>query len=66
VAEVPTFDPRPSIVAQLATLISFYIEATGCCELSPAFVGSDAGGERAAAIYSLIGSAKLNGIDPEA
>jgi transposase len=30
------------------------------------FAGSDTGGERAAAIYSLIGSAKLNGIDPEA
>jgi transposase len=30
------------------------------------FAGSDTGGERAAAIYSLLGSAKLNGIDPEA
>jgi len=30
------------------------------------FAGSDAGGERAAAIYSLIASAKLNGMDPEA
>jgi hypothetical protein len=30
------------------------------------FAGSDAGGERAAAVYSLIGSAKLNGLDPEA
>ena len=30
------------------------------------FAGSDAGGERAAAIYSLIGSAKLNRLDPEA
>jgi transposase len=30
------------------------------------FAGSDAGGERAAAIYSLTGSAKLNGLDPEA
>ena len=30
------------------------------------FVGSDAGGHRAAAIYSLIGSAKLNNLDPEA
>jgi transposase len=30
------------------------------------FCGSDTGGERAAAIYSLIGSAKLNGLDPEA
>jgi transposase len=30
------------------------------------FCGSDAGGERAAALYSLIGSAKLNSLDPEA
>jgi len=30
------------------------------------FAGSDAGGERAAAIYSLVGSAKLNGHNPEA
>jgi len=30
------------------------------------FAGSDSGGERAAAIYSLIGTAKLNGLDPEA
>jgi transposase len=30
------------------------------------FAGSNAGGERAAAMYTLIGSAKLNDIDPEA
>ena len=30
------------------------------------FAGSDKGGERAAAIYSLIETAKLNGLDPEA
>ena len=30
------------------------------------FCGSDAGGERAAALYSLIGTAKLNDIDPQA
>ena len=30
------------------------------------FAGSDRGGERAAAIYSLIATAKLNGIDPQA
>ena len=30
------------------------------------FCGSDAGGERAAAMYSLIGTAKLNDLDPEA
>jgi transposase len=29
------------------------------------FAGSNVGGERAAAMYSLIGSAKLNDIDPE-
>ena len=29
------------------------------------FAGSDAGDERAAANYSLIGTAKLNGLDPE-
>ena len=29
------------------------------------FAGSDRGGESAASIYSLIGTAKLNGIDPE-
>lgn len=30
------------------------------------FAGADSGGERAAAMYSLIGTAKLNGVDPEA
>lgn len=30
------------------------------------FAGSDAGGERAAAVYTLIETAKLNGLDPEA
>jgi transposase len=30
------------------------------------FAGSDSGGERAAAIYTLIETAKLNGLDPEA
>jgi transposase len=29
------------------------------------FVGSDAGGERAAIIYTLVESAKLYGLDPE-
>jgi IS66 C-terminal element len=30
------------------------------------FAGSDDGGDRAAAMYTLIGTAKLNDIDPEA
>jgi transposase len=30
------------------------------------FAGSDAGGERAAALYSLVGTAKLNSLDPDA
>jgi hypothetical protein len=30
------------------------------------FAGANSGGERAAAIYPLIGTAKLNGVDPDA
>src|SRR5579863_3588426 len=30
------------------------------------FAGSDSGGERAAAVYTIIETAKLNGLDPEA
>ena len=30
------------------------------------FAGADSGGERAAALYTLIGTAKLNALDPEA
>lgn len=30
------------------------------------FAGSDGGGERAAVIYSLLGTAKLNDLNPEA
>jgi transposase len=30
------------------------------------FAGSDRGGQRAAAMYSLIVTAKLNGVDPQA
>ena len=32
----------------------------------PLFAGSDRGGERAAAMYTLIATAKLNDIDPQA
>ena len=30
------------------------------------FAGADAGGERAAVLYTIIETAKLNGLDPEA
>ena len=30
------------------------------------FAGADSGGERAAAMYTLIGTARLNGVEPEA
>ena len=33
---------------------------------NPLFVGSDAGGQRAATIYTIAETAKLNGLDPEA
>jgi len=40
----------------------------GCClgRKNFLFLGADSGGERAAAMYSLIGSAKMNGLDPQA
>lgn len=40
----------------------------GCClgRKNFLFFGADSGGERAAAMYSLIGSARMNGLDPEA
>jgi hypothetical protein len=40
----------------------------GCClgRKNFLFMGADSGGERAAAMYALIGTAKLNGIDPQA
>ena len=40
----------------------------GCClgRKNFLFFGADSGGERAAAMYGLIGTARMNGIDPEA
>ena len=40
----------------------------GCClgRKNFLFFGADSGGERAAAMYSMIGSARVNGLDPEA
>jgi transposase len=40
----------------------------GCClgRKNFLFFGADSGGDRAAAMYSLIGSARMNGLDPEA
>ncbi|KLU24999.1 hypothetical protein EOS_17065 [Caballeronia mineralivorans PML1(12)] len=36
------------------------------CRRNYLFAGADSDGERAAAIYSFIGTAKLNDVDPEA
>lgn len=36
------------------------------CRRNYLFAGADTGGERAAAIYSMIRTAKLNSVDPEA
>jgi transposase len=40
----------------------------GCClgRKNFLFLGADSGGERAAGMYGLIGSARMNGLDPEA
>lgn len=42
------------------------LRAVGVGRKNYLFLGSDAGGERAATMYSLLGSAKLNGLNPEA
>lgn len=42
--------------------ISIWPISGGCT----AFLGSEAGGDRAAIIYTVLRSAKLNGLDPEA
>ena len=44
------------------------LTALGTCRLQPQLDlrGSDAGGRRAAAIYTLIETAKLNDVDPQA
>lgn len=46
--------------------VRFRVSPAGRFRRATRLAGSDAGGERAAAIYSLIGTAKLNGLDPEA
>lgn len=42
------------------------LRAVGVGRKNYLFLGSDAGGERAATMYSLPGTAKLNGLNPEA
>ena len=42
------------------------LRAVGVGRKNYLFLGSDAGGERAATMYSLLGTAKLNGLNPEA
>ncbi len=47
---------------------SQFLRLSQCCDKRKnyLFAGSDAGGVRAAALYSLIGTAKLNDVDPMA
>jgi IS66 C-terminal element len=46
-------------------LVQFLLWTDGHKRKNWLFAGSDSGGERAAAAYSLIETAKLNGLDPE-
>ena len=57
--------PLPVLLGQrMVDPIQSLVETVG--HTKNLFAGSDAGGECAVAMYSLIGSAQLNGIDPEA
>jgi len=59
-----TLPPRCSIAPRSSTPDEVLATHTG--RKNYLFAGSDSGGERAASIYSLIGTAKLNDPDPEA
>ena len=50
----------------MAGSVSATTQQNAHCASSRSGAGSDRGGERAAAMYSLIVTAKLNGIDPQA
>lgn len=56
---------KPASGAARGSAIEITI-AEAICRRNYLFAGADSGGERAAATCSLIGTAKLNGIDPEA
>ncbi len=66
-AAIPTYRCRSKVRVRINTEFALL----RLCEASHnrknyLFLGSDAGGERAATMYSLLGTAKLNGINPEA
>jgi hypothetical protein len=42
------------------------LRGVALCRKNWLFAGSDTGGERAAVLYSLIGTCRLNGVEPEA
>jgi len=54
--------PPAKPLSHLPTILDRHGLEEICAE---AAAGSDRGGESAAVLYSLIGTAKLNGIDPE-
>ena len=59
-------DPMPQGWPTSTTIRSNERSAPSLLAERITFAGSDAGGEHAAAMYSLIEAAKLKGIDPEA
>jgi hypothetical protein len=46
-------------------VLTAYLRSVAIGRRNFLFLGSDNGGERAATLYSLLGTAKLNGINPQ-
>ncbi|HAI9571864.1 TPA: helix-turn-helix domain-containing protein [Escherichia coli] len=57
-SEPPKYTPRPNIAENALRMVSLGRK-------NYLFFGSDHGGERGALLYSLIGTCKLNGVEPE-
>ena len=55
----------PDLLGQLACSNGLALHPFALGRKNFLFAGSDYGGERAASMYTLIGSAKLNGLDPQ-
>jgi transposase len=58
--------PRPSITASSDNAAERELRAIAVGRRNWTFAGSDEGGWRAAALYTLIATAKLNDVDPQA
>jgi transposase len=58
------FGPASGLPIWIGSVQSFLLCKSSHNRKNYLFLGSDSGGERAASLYSIIATAKLNGLDP--